>query len=69
MSSWTAKRFWKEVAGGRRSGRVYGFIWTVARSRPRPGRTLVVPTVAMAAAIAAEWGCAAKVSLIRAACL
>jgi chaperone required for assembly of F1-ATPase len=54
MSGWTAKRFWKEAQVDRVEG---GF---AVRLDGRPVRTpaktpLVVPTAAMAEAIAAEW--------------
>lgn len=54
MSGWKTKRFWKEAAVREAPG---GFsVWLDSRQLKTPAKaTLVVPTEAMALAIAAEW--------------
>jgi chaperone required for assembly of F1-ATPase len=54
MSTWKAKRFWKETKAAETEG---GFtVLLDGRSVKTPAKTpLVVPTMAMAQAIAAEW--------------
>ena len=54
MSVWQAKRFWKQAAAEPCDG---GFAVTLdGRAVKTPARTLlVVPTLALAQAIAAEW--------------